>query len=94
MPSDRPAILSAAEQITATHGNGDRYFGEGDDTVLVYTPEAGYRGPASITFEVTDGSNADDPEGNVATLTLAFTVGSPDDVAPTFTTPNLVVTGR
>lgn len=89
VPSGRPAILLEEERITATHGNSDPV--RLDDATLEYTPEPGYRGPASITFDVTDGSGPDDENGNEATLTLAFMVGDPDDVAPTFTTPDLVV---
>ena len=45
----------------------------------------GYFGQDAITFEVTDGTGPDDPEGLKATLTLPVTVLPPDNQQPTFT---------
>ena len=47
-------------------------------------PSDGYFGQDAITFEVTDGTGPDDPEGLKATLTLPVTVLPPDNQQPTF----------
>ncbi|QAY73764.1 fibronectin type III domain-containing protein [Agromyces protaetiae] len=81
VPSGQPATILGA---TATNSRSDPFEGP---TKLKYEPEKDYRGPATLTFEVTDGTSADDPVGRKATLTIPITVGDPgfNDVAPTFT---------
>lgn len=81
VPSGQPAsILSAS----ASHARSDPFISA---TELRYQPEKDFRGPATLTFEVTDGKSADDPVGRRAVLTLPITVGDPgyNDVPPTFT---------
>ena len=58
-----------------------------DATTLRFAPAQDYRGAASVTFEVTDGTGPDDPIGRRAILTIPITVGDPDfnDTPPTFT---------
>ncbi|WP_245559009.1 Ig-like domain-containing protein [Humibacter albus] len=75
--------LTDASHVHATHANGDTLVR--NDHTLVYTSAARYYGPASISFEVTDGSSADDPNGHVATLVLPITVTARDNQPPTFT---------
>ncbi len=91
VPSGRPAILSGADSVFNTRGNGQSSFL--DETTLTFTPEKDYAGLATIRFEVTDGNSGADPDGNKAVLTLQIQVGDPNqlDVAPTFTPPNVVV---
>ncbi|WMY79715.1 Ig-like domain-containing protein [Citricoccus sp. I39-566] len=52
-------------------------------TDLVFTAPADFSGAASVTFEVTDGSGPDDPEGLKAVLTQPITVlPRPDENKP------------
>ena len=60
--------LTDASHVHATHANGDSLVR--DNHTLVFTSAARYFGPASISFEVTDGSSASDPKGHIATLAL------------------------
>ncbi|MBN9606617.1 MAG: tandem-95 repeat protein [Actinomycetales bacterium] len=68
--------------VRATHANGDPLVA--DAQTLVYTSAPQYFGPASITFEVTDGTSADDPDGHRAILSLPITVQPREDQAPSF----------
>ncbi|UOQ88819.1 Ig-like domain-containing protein [Agromyces endophyticus] len=81
VPSGQPALILSA---TAQKARSDAFV---DGTHLQFQPEKDYRGPASITFEVTDGKDADDPIGRKALLTLPITVGDANynDTPPTFT---------
>jgi hypothetical protein len=84
-PSGRPVKITSPDTVSATNsGGGSPYV---DDTTIAFTPPQDFRGNASIVFEVTDGSSKDDPNGNVALLTLPISVGNPDysDTAPSFT---------
>ncbi|GAA1850026.1 Ig-like domain-containing protein [Myceligenerans crystallogenes] len=51
-------------------------------TGLEYTSEKAYVGPASVSFEVTDGAGPDDPEGRKATLTLPINVEASTNQKP------------
>ncbi|MGN6203382.1 Ig-like domain-containing protein, partial [Humibacter sp.] len=75
--------LTDASHVHATHANGDSLVR--DNHTLVFTSAARYFGPASISFEVTDGSSASDPKGHIATLALPITVTARDNQPPTFT---------
>ncbi|GAB3612288.1 Ig-like domain-containing protein [Humibacter ginsengisoli] len=75
--------LTDASHVHATHSNGDNLVR--DNHTLVFTSAARYFGPASISFEVTDGSSASDPKGHIATLALPITVTARDNQPPTFT---------
>ena len=88
VPSGRPALVLSA---SATNSNGAAV--QLDPTTLGFVPQKDFRGPASVTFVVTDGSSAADPKGNQATLTIPITVGDPnsEDVPPTFTPPNVTI---
>lgn len=81
VPSGNPATILSA---SATN-SGEAPFVSG--TALQFVPAADYRGPASVTFEVTDGKGADDPVGRNAILTIPITVGDPNfnDAPPAFT---------
>jgi plastocyanin len=84
VPSGRPVILIDEESAVALRSNGDPIAV--DEDTIGYTSEQGYRGTSAITFTVTDGESADDPDGNIAIITLPLVVGDPEafDVAPTF----------
>ncbi|KQM83182.1 Ig-like domain-containing protein [Agromyces sp. Leaf222] len=88
VPSGRPALILSA---SATNGDGSAVRVDGE--TLRYTPARGYRGPASVSFLVTDGRSESDPTGAKVLLTLAVTVGDPDleDVAPKFTAQSVTV---
>jgi hypothetical protein len=75
-------IITEAAKVTAAHSDGSSLVK--DQTTLVYTSAAGYFGPDAITFEVTDGTGPDDPEGRKATLTLPITVLPPENQQPAF----------
>ncbi len=75
-------VITEAAKVSAAHGDGSSLIK--DQTTLVYTSAAGYFGPDAITFEVTDGTGPDDPEGRKATLTLPITVLPPENQQPTF----------
>ncbi len=75
--------LADATSVQATHANGDSLVV--DDTTLRYTSADGYFGPASISFEVTDGATVDDPAGRSATLVLPIRVTPRENPAPVFT---------
>ncbi len=81
VPSGKPALVLSA---SAANSRSEAYV---DGTSLQYEPAQDFRGEASVTFEVTDGRDADDPEGRKALLTLPVTVGDPDfeDTPPVFT---------
>lgn len=70
-------------KVTASHADGADLVKDGG--TLVYTSAAGYFGEDGITFEVTDGTGPDDPEGRKATLTIPITVLPPENQQPTFT---------
>ncbi|CAN5409711.1 Ig-like domain-containing protein [soil metagenome] len=77
--STRVHITDSAS-VKATHADGDSLVV--NDHTLVYTSALRYFGPASITFEVTDGSSATDPNGHTAILTLAIDVLPRDNQPP------------
>jgi hypothetical protein len=81
VPSGKPALVLSA---SAANARSEAYV---DGTTLRYEPAQNYRGEASVTFEVTDGRDADDPEGRKALLTVPVTVGDPnfEDTPPLFT---------
>ncbi|WP_435738713.1 Ig-like domain-containing protein [Cellulosimicrobium sp. PMB13] len=74
----RTPRLTTEDTVTALEGSR----AVPSATQITYTPNEGYVGPAAVTFEVTDGSGPDDPEGNTALLTLPITVLPPENLAP------------
>ncbi|TXK09384.1 Ig-like domain-containing protein [Microbacterium hatanonis] len=78
----RTVVITEAAKVAASHADGSNLVK--DQTTLTYTSAAGYFGQDAITFEVTDGTGPDDPEGRKATLTLPVTVLPPDNQQPTF----------
>ncbi len=82
VPSKKPAVLNTPIDLTASHGTVVASGTNG----ITFTAENGYRGPASITFDVTDGAHH-------ALLTMTLVIGDPNftDVAPQFVTQNVSV---
>ncbi|PJJ61566.1 Ig-like domain-containing protein [Compostimonas suwonensis] len=74
--------LTDANKVQATHSNGGELVA--DEGTLRFTSADKYYGPASISFEVTDGDSADDPDGRTATLVLPITVTPRENQPPAF----------
>jgi hypothetical protein len=74
--------LTDSSTVRATHSNGDDLVV--DDDTLTFTSADLYFGPASITFEVTDGTSASDPNGRTAILTLPIDVEARENQPPVF----------
>ncbi|WBU38308.1 Ig-like domain-containing protein [Homoserinibacter sp. YIM 151385] len=74
--------ITDAATVRATHANGDDLVVDGD--TLRYTSADQYFGPASIAFEVTDGTGPDDPEGRTAVLSLPIDVLPRENQPPLF----------
>ncbi|MFC6355193.1 Ig-like domain-containing protein [Luethyella okanaganae] len=85
VPSGRPLIVLSSSAV-----NGEASL---SGTSLGFTAARDYRGPASVSFLVTDGTSANDPKGRSALLTIPVTVGDPnfEDAPPTFTAQNVTI---
>lgn len=88
VPSGKPALV-----LSASASNSDGSAVDDGSGTLTYTPAKDFRGPAAVTFTVTDGTSASDPKGRTALLTIPVTVGDPnfEDVPPTFTPPSIKI---
>jgi hypothetical protein len=84
VPSKRKAILIDTADIQAPNSDGSP-IAVGDDAIR-FTPRPGFRGQTTISFRVTDGTSATDPDGHQNLISLPITVGDPDrlDEPPTF----------
>ena len=74
--------LTDHSTVRATHSDGAGLVT--DASTLAFTSADKYYGPASISFEVTDGSSATDPDGRTATIVLPITVTPRKNQAPAF----------
>ncbi|SDH36882.1 fibronectin type III domain-containing protein [Agrococcus jejuensis] len=74
--------ITTADRVQATNENEDPLVLDVD--TLQYTSELGYTGPATLSFEVTDGTSETDPNGTTAVLSIALLVRPSSAVAPTF----------
>ncbi len=79
--------LTDSSTVEATHANGASLVVDAD--TLVFTSAEKYFGPASISFEVTDGVSADDPAGRTATIVLPITVLPRENQPPVFSGASL-----
>jgi hypothetical protein len=77
------ARITQADKVAVSHGNGSNLVT--DAATLSYTSADGYYGPDALSFEVTDGTGPDDPEGKKSTLVIPITVVSTTNVSPTMT---------
>mgnify|MGYP001806638122 CR=1 FL=1 len=75
-----PVRLTDSATVSATQSNGDALVV--DDDTLRFTSADLYFGPASVTFEVTDGVTATDPDGRVATIVLPIEVTARENQPP------------
>jgi hypothetical protein len=78
----RQVRLTDEATVKASNADGTNLVVDPD--TLRFTSRDGYWGPASISFEVTDGSSADDPDGRKAVIVLAITVNPRDNQPPVF----------
>jgi len=74
--------ITDSSTVRATHANGSSLVV--DENTLQFTSADRYWGPASISFEVTDGTSATDPDGHVTTLSLPIDVRPRDNQPPIF----------
>jgi large repetitive protein len=74
--------LTDSSTVQATHSNGRSLVA--DQYTLRFTSADRYFGPASISFEVTDGSSASDPDGRKSILVLPITVSPRANQPPVF----------
>lgn len=81
--------ITTADRVQATNANGDSLVIDVD--TLQYTSELGYTGPATLSFEVTDGTSETDPEGTTAVLSIPLLVRPSSAVPPTFSGASLQV---
>ncbi|MDD0857242.1 fibronectin type III domain-containing protein [Arthrobacter alpinus] len=97
----KPRLTEASKISLVGAGSENVIVGEGEG--INYAAKISFYGPGSITFEVTDGTGPDDPEGLKSTLTVMTLVdpapsGSKDEkkkekknTPPTFTGSSLEV---
>ncbi|MFC7026335.1 Ig-like domain-containing protein, partial [Promicromonospora thailandica] len=78
---DREPRITEEKTVKALEGS----VSVTDADTVVYTSAADYAGAASVTFEVTDGSGPDDPEGLTAVLTLLIDVTPAKNMPPKIT---------
>ncbi|MFS0853084.1 Ig-like domain-containing protein [Microbacterium sp. 179-I 3D4 NHS] len=83
------ARITEHAKVSAVNANGDDLVK--DASTLIYTSADGYFGQDAITFEVTDGTGPDDPEGRKATLSIPINVLPPDNQQPEFVGTEVVV---
>lgn len=85
----KDVVITEAAKVVAAHSNGANLVK--DQSTLVYTSADRYFGADALTFEVTDGTGPDDPEGRKATLTIPITVLPPENQQPTMTGASMTV---
>ncbi|MCU1527464.1 MAG: hypothetical protein JWP75_1227, partial [Frondihabitans sp.] len=74
--------LTDSSSVRATHSNGDALVV--NSTTLRFTSAHLFFGQASISFQVTDGTSANDPNGQTSTLVLPITVTPRENQPPVF----------
>ncbi|WP_066043311.1 Ig-like domain-containing protein [Herbiconiux solani] len=74
--------LTEADKVRASNANGDPLLV--DENTMRYTPKPRYDGPDALSFEVTDGTSVDDPNGKKANLVIPITVISDYNTPPSF----------
>ncbi|WP_162237682.1 Ig-like domain-containing protein [Agreia sp. Leaf244] len=79
------------DEATVKASNADGSNPVVDPQTLSFTSRDGYWGPASLSFEVTDGSSSDDPDGRKAVIVLAITVEPRDNQPPVFSGAQLAL---
>ncbi|WP_350347123.1 Ig-like domain-containing protein [Agromyces sp. G08B096] len=80
--SGRPVRLTDAASVRASHSDGGSLVIDAD--TLRFRSEAGYFGPASISFAATDGESPDDPRARTGTIVIPIEVRPAEGVPPAF----------
>jgi large repetitive protein len=75
--------LTDTSLVSATHSDGSSLVA--DNETLQFTSASHYFGPASISFQVTDGQSPTDPNGHKAILVLPIKVLPKTNQPPVFT---------
>jgi hypothetical protein len=89
-PTGKQVRLTTTDLISASPSSGLKVRNDGDRR-LVLNGQAGYVGPAAITFEVTNGASL--TEGVKAMITIPVQVGPPTPVLRCPVTPLTLVAG-
>jgi hypothetical protein len=85
---DHKVRITEGESVKGIEGKAEAP----DKDTIIYTSAADYAGAASVSFEVTDGVDAEDPDGLSAVLTLPIDVTPSTNMPPKITgTPVLEV---
>lgn len=80
--SGKKVRLTDASIVRATHADGTVLVKDAE--TLVFTSADKYFGPASISFEVTDGASSDAKDARTATIVLPIEVTPRDNQPPAF----------
>ena len=75
--------LTDTSSVRASHADGSSLVA--NSTTLQFTSAPRYFGPASISFEVTDGTSPTDPNGRTSVLVLPIDVLPTENQPPVFT---------
>lgn len=78
--SGDPVQLTDFAEVRATHSDGSELVV--DERTLAFTSAAGYHGPATITFEVTDAEDLNVDGMRTSVITLDIEVQSTENVPP------------
>src|SRR5207244_2879490 len=78
-PAGKPLRLTTVDKVWAAPAAGLTAKASGEHDVTV-TAQGGYTGPASVTFEATDGATLTDQGARTAVITLPVQVGPPTPV--------------
>ena len=81
--SGRPVRITDAATVRASHTDGSDLVVDAD--TLRFRSEPGYFGPASLSFTVTDGASANDPEARTGTIVVPIEVLPSENQPPAFT---------
>lgn len=73
-PAGKPVRLTTTDRVWAAPSAGLTVHSQGEGQLML-AATGGYTGPASVTFEVTDGSSLTDPAAQLAVLTIPVQVG-------------------
>jgi hypothetical protein len=84
---DRTAKVARTDRIAASNGDADA---EDLENLVFVAPET-YHGPASVTLDVIDGEDLNDPEGLEAQITIPITVLPAENVPPEVRSTSVVL---
>jgi large repetitive protein len=91
-PAGRPVRLTFTDDVWAAPSADLSAQVDGEQRIQL-TSSNGYVGPASLTFQVTDGTSATDPTGHTAIITVQVQIGPQTPVLRCPTAPITLVEG-